>query len=137
MDLIAFIPSPPQGVWNLGPLPIRAYALCILAGIFVAIWYGGRRWVCIAPVCCKRRQRGGSLQPGRASVVLVDDGGGVVREGRQRLPQAEVQRRIERRVQRHLHRRECGVREHDQQGHERAVVEAALRVGLHRDARAL
>ena len=45
MDLIAFIPSPPQGVWNLGPLPIRAYALCILAGIFVAIWYGGRRWV--------------------------------------------------------------------------------------------
>ena len=44
-DLLASIPSPSQGVWNLGPLPIRAYALCILAGIFVAIWIGGRRWV--------------------------------------------------------------------------------------------
>ena len=45
MDLLAFIPSPPQGVWYIGPFPIRAYALCILAGIFVAIWIGGRRWV--------------------------------------------------------------------------------------------
>jgi prolipoprotein diacylglyceryl transferase len=44
-DLLAFIPSPPQGVWNLGPIPVRAYALCILLGIFVAIWLGGRRWV--------------------------------------------------------------------------------------------
>jgi prolipoprotein diacylglyceryl transferase len=44
-DLLAFIPSPSQGVWNLGPIPVRAYALCILAGIFVAIWLGGRRWV--------------------------------------------------------------------------------------------
>ncbi|NMM33390.1 MAG: prolipoprotein diacylglyceryl transferase, partial [Phycicoccus sp.] len=23
------IPSPPEGVWHLGPFPIRAYALCI------------------------------------------------------------------------------------------------------------
>jgi prolipoprotein diacylglyceryl transferase len=45
VDLIAFIPSPSQGVWNLGPIPIRAYALCILAGIFVAIWIGNKRWV--------------------------------------------------------------------------------------------
>jgi prolipoprotein diacylglyceryl transferase len=44
-DLLAFIPSPPQGVWNLGPIPVRAYALCILLGIFAAIWLGGRRWV--------------------------------------------------------------------------------------------
>jgi prolipoprotein diacylglyceryl transferase len=44
-DLLASIPSPSQGVWNLGPIPVRAYALCILAGIFVAIWIGGRRWV--------------------------------------------------------------------------------------------
>ncbi len=44
-DLLAFIPSPAQGVWNLGPIPVRAYALCILLGIFVAIWLGGRRWV--------------------------------------------------------------------------------------------
>lgn len=39
----AFIPSPSQGVWHLGPLPLRAYALCILAAIFLAIWLGGRR----------------------------------------------------------------------------------------------
>ena len=45
MDLLAFIPSPSQGVWYIGPFPIRAYALCILAGIFVAIWIGSRRWV--------------------------------------------------------------------------------------------
>ncbi|MGC1208784.1 MAG: prolipoprotein diacylglyceryl transferase family protein, partial [Ornithinimicrobium sp.] len=31
------LPSPEQGVWYLGPIPIRAYALCILAGILVAI----------------------------------------------------------------------------------------------------
>ena len=39
------IPSPSQGVWQLGPIPIRAYALCIIAGIIVAIWIGDRRWV--------------------------------------------------------------------------------------------
>src|SRR5664280_3248968 len=39
-----FIPSPPQAVWHLGPFPIRAYALCILAGIGVAVWMGERRW---------------------------------------------------------------------------------------------
>ena len=44
-DLLASIPSPSQGVWTIGPFPIRAYALCILAGIFVAVWIGGRRWV--------------------------------------------------------------------------------------------
>jgi prolipoprotein diacylglyceryl transferase len=38
------IPSPTQGVWQLGPIPIRAYALCILAGIVVAVWLGDRRW---------------------------------------------------------------------------------------------
>jgi prolipoprotein diacylglyceryl transferase len=38
------LPSPTQGVWNVGPLPLRAYALCILAGIVVAIWVGDRRW---------------------------------------------------------------------------------------------
>ena len=39
------IPSPAQGVWHLGPLPLRAYALCIIAGIIVAVWMGERRWV--------------------------------------------------------------------------------------------
>jgi prolipoprotein diacylglyceryl transferase len=44
-DLLASIPSPSQGVWNLGPLPIRAYALAILLGIVVAIYVGNRRWI--------------------------------------------------------------------------------------------
>ena len=39
------IPSPHDGVWNLGPVPIRGYALCIIVGIIVAIWIGERRWV--------------------------------------------------------------------------------------------
>jgi len=39
------IPSPSQGVWHLGPVPIRGYALCIIVGILVAIWIGERRWV--------------------------------------------------------------------------------------------
>jgi prolipoprotein diacylglyceryl transferase len=42
---LANIPSPPQGVWEIGPIPIRAYALCIIAGIIVAIWWGERRWI--------------------------------------------------------------------------------------------
>ncbi|MFD8034711.1 prolipoprotein diacylglyceryl transferase [Streptomyces sp. NPDC059717] len=41
---LAYLPSPPQGVWHVGPLPIRAYALCILTGIFTAVWLTGRRW---------------------------------------------------------------------------------------------
>ena len=32
----AMIPSPTRAVWHLGPLPVRAYALCIVAGIFVS-----------------------------------------------------------------------------------------------------
>ncbi len=43
--LATSIPSPEQSVWYLGPVPLRAYALCILAGIFVAMWVGDRRWV--------------------------------------------------------------------------------------------
>lgn len=39
------IPSPDHGVWFLGPVPIRAYALCILAGIFVAVWWGNKRFI--------------------------------------------------------------------------------------------
>jgi len=42
---LASIPSPAQGVWHLGPLPIRAYALCIIAGVVLAVWFGERRWV--------------------------------------------------------------------------------------------
>lgn len=41
---LANIPSPPQGVWYLGPIPIRAYALCIIAGIIVAMAVSMRRY---------------------------------------------------------------------------------------------
>jgi prolipoprotein diacylglyceryl transferase len=44
-QLPASIPSPSSAVWQLGPIPIRAYALCILAGILVGIWVGNRRWI--------------------------------------------------------------------------------------------
>ena len=36
VEYLAAIPSPTQGVWHLGPLPIRAYALCIMLGIVAA-----------------------------------------------------------------------------------------------------
>ncbi|MEI2764141.1 MAG: prolipoprotein diacylglyceryl transferase [Dermatophilaceae bacterium] len=39
----AVIPSPTTSVWWLGPVPLRAYALCILTGIAVAGWWTGRR----------------------------------------------------------------------------------------------
>ncbi len=42
--LLAYIPSPSQGVWYLGPVPIRAYALFIIVGIVVALVIGDRRW---------------------------------------------------------------------------------------------
>lgn len=41
---LANIPSPPQGVWHLGPIPIRAYAMCIIVGILVAMWMTLRRY---------------------------------------------------------------------------------------------
>jgi prolipoprotein diacylglyceryl transferase len=47
---VAYLPSPSQSVWHLGPLPVRAYALCIVAGIFVALWLTARRM----------RERGGT-----------------------------------------------------------------------------
>jgi len=42
--VLAYFPSPGQGVWYLGPVPIRAYALCIIAGIIAALMIGDRRW---------------------------------------------------------------------------------------------
>jgi prolipoprotein diacylglyceryl transferase len=43
--LPATIPSPSVGVFQVGPLPVRMYALCILVGIVVAVWLTGRRLV--------------------------------------------------------------------------------------------
>lgn len=45
MSPLAFIPSPSTGVLHLGPLPLRAYAACILLGVVVAVIVGERRWV--------------------------------------------------------------------------------------------
>ena len=56
---ILVLPSPSQGVWQLGPLPLRAYALCIILGIVAAVWLGERRFV----------SRGG--QPGAVSDVAL------------------------------------------------------------------
>jgi prolipoprotein diacylglyceryl transferase len=45
MTLIAAtIPSPSDAVWEIGPFPLRGYALCIILGIVVAIWIGEKRW---------------------------------------------------------------------------------------------
>ena len=44
-DLLASIPSPSQGVWEIGPFPLRAYALCIIAGIVLAAWITEKRFV--------------------------------------------------------------------------------------------
>ncbi|MTE18591.1 prolipoprotein diacylglyceryl transferase [Streptomyces sp. TRM43335] len=59
MDTLAFIPSPSSGEIVLGPIPLRGYAFCIIAGVFVAVWLGGKRWVA----------RGG--QPGTVADIAV------------------------------------------------------------------
>lgn len=59
MPHLQFIPSPPQGVWHLGPIALRAYAGFIIAGIVIAVWWGGRRYV----------TRGG--KPGRIADLAV------------------------------------------------------------------
>ena len=43
-NVLASIPSPEQGSWSIGPVPVRAYALAIILGIVVAIWLGNRRY---------------------------------------------------------------------------------------------
>ncbi|MDP3968429.1 MAG: prolipoprotein diacylglyceryl transferase [Nocardioides sp.] len=53
------IPSPPTGVWEIGPFPLRAYAVCIILGVFAAVWIGNRRWVA----------RGG--QPGQMADIAL------------------------------------------------------------------
>jgi prolipoprotein diacylglyceryl transferase len=42
---LAYLPSPSTGVWQLGPLPVRAYALAIILGVVAAVLIGERRWV--------------------------------------------------------------------------------------------
>jgi prolipoprotein diacylglyceryltransferase len=52
---LASIPSPSHAAWHLGPLTVRAYALCVVAGMIVAV-----------TVACRRYRRSG----GRAGVIL-------------------------------------------------------------------
>lgn len=44
IENLAAIPSPPQGVWQLGPIVVRAYALCILTGVIVAYFWTRKRY---------------------------------------------------------------------------------------------
>ena len=41
---LASIPSPGRAVWQLGPLSVRAYALCVIAGVVVAVAVASRRY---------------------------------------------------------------------------------------------
>ena len=37
---LAALPSPDQGVWQLGPFPLRAYAVCLILGVAAAVLIG-------------------------------------------------------------------------------------------------
>lgn len=43
-SIIASFPSPPQGVWHLGPVPLRAYGLCIMVGVILGLWLTSSRF---------------------------------------------------------------------------------------------
>jgi prolipoprotein diacylglyceryl transferase len=42
-SILTSIPSPDTAVWKIGPVPLRAYALCIVAGIVIACIVTDRR----------------------------------------------------------------------------------------------
>ena len=41
---VAYLPSPARGLWHLGPVPVRAYALCVVLGVIAALWITDRRY---------------------------------------------------------------------------------------------
>jgi prolipoprotein diacylglyceryl transferase len=43
--LLASIPSPDNGVVDIGPLPVHVYGLLLAVGVLVAAWIAERRWV--------------------------------------------------------------------------------------------
>ena len=43
--LLAYIPSPSSGSFDIGPLTLHMYGLMLLIGIAACIWLTGRRWV--------------------------------------------------------------------------------------------
>jgi prolipoprotein diacylglyceryl transferase len=55
------IPSPGNNIWYVGAFPLRAYALCIIAGILVAMVIGNRRW----------RARGGTSDTLESTLVVA------------------------------------------------------------------
>jgi prolipoprotein diacylglyceryl transferase len=59
MTPLAALPSPSTAVWRLGPVPLRAYALCIIAGIVVAC------------VVTERRLRQRGVAPGAVLDIAV------------------------------------------------------------------
>lgn len=40
----ASLPSPSQGVWYLGPIPLRAYGIIIVTGMILAVWWTAKRY---------------------------------------------------------------------------------------------
>lgn len=40
----AYLPSPASAVWHLGVIPVRAYALCVLAAVLAGLWLTDRRY---------------------------------------------------------------------------------------------
>ena len=56
---LASIPSPGRAVWHLGPLSVRAYALCVIAGIVVAVAVASRGY-----------RRSGAQAAARPGVIL-------------------------------------------------------------------
>jgi prolipoprotein diacylglyceryl transferase len=61
MPTLLSIPSPSRAVWEIAGFPIRAYALCIIAGIIVAMVISTRRW----------RARGGTSDSLEAVVAVA------------------------------------------------------------------
>lgn len=41
---VAYLPSPASEVWQLGAIPVRAYALCMVAGVVTGLWLTDRRY---------------------------------------------------------------------------------------------
>ncbi len=41
---VAFLPSPSRSIWHIGPVPIRAYPICVVLGIVVGLWVANRRY---------------------------------------------------------------------------------------------
>lgn len=44
VPMLAYLPSPSTGVLQIGPFPLRAYALAIILGVVAAVVIGERRW---------------------------------------------------------------------------------------------